>query len=79
MDRVVRALAPWPRLSHLLAYMGERLSSGDADQLNGRGTFGFVRRLFSVKYIYALARTRLNFTTLCLVCRICLICTYPPV
>ncbi len=34
LERVVRALTRWPRLSHLLAYMGEKLSSGDADQLN---------------------------------------------
>ena len=34
LERVVRALARWPRLSHLLAYMGAKLSSGDADQLN---------------------------------------------
>ena len=34
LERVVRALAQWPRLSNLLAYMGEKLSGGDADQLN---------------------------------------------
>src|SRR6266498_3139765 len=34
LERVLGALAKWPRLSHLLAYMGEKLSSGDADQLN---------------------------------------------
>jgi hypothetical protein len=34
LECVVSALARWPRLSHLLAYMGEKLSAGDADQLN---------------------------------------------
>src|SRR5439155_19442004 len=34
LERVVRALTQWPRLSHLLAYMGEKLSSGHVDQLN---------------------------------------------
>lgn len=34
LERVVSALSRWPRLSHLLAYMGEKLSAGDADQLN---------------------------------------------
>ncbi|HKO21000.1 MAG TPA: malectin domain-containing carbohydrate-binding protein [Acidobacteriaceae bacterium] len=31
---VVEALAKWPRLSHLLRYMGEKFFSGEADQLN---------------------------------------------
>ncbi len=30
----VEALAKWPRLSHLLQYMGERLFSGELDQIN---------------------------------------------
>jgi hypothetical protein len=33
-ERVVGALAKWPRLSHLLQYMGEKLFTGDAEQLN---------------------------------------------
>ncbi len=32
--RVVDALAKWPRLSHLLRYMGEKVFAGEADQLN---------------------------------------------
>ena len=34
LERVASALDRWPRLSHLLTYMGEKLSVGDADQLN---------------------------------------------
>lgn len=34
LERVVEALARWPRLSGLLRYMGEKLSSGDVDELN---------------------------------------------
>ena len=34
LERVVEALARWPRLSGLLRYMGERFFSGQADQLN---------------------------------------------
>ena len=34
LERVVEALARWPRLSGLLRYMGEKLFSGKADQLN---------------------------------------------
>src|SRR5450631_2930750 len=34
LERVVEALARWSRLSHLLRYMGEKLFSGEADQLN---------------------------------------------
>ncbi len=34
LKRVVEALARWPRLSHLLRYMGEKLFSGDVDHLN---------------------------------------------
>ena len=34
LERVVEALARWPRLSGLLRYMGEKLFSGEADQLN---------------------------------------------
>jgi|SRR6266496_364037 len=34
LERVVDALSRWPRLSHLLQYMGEKVFSGQADQLN---------------------------------------------
>src|SRR5882762_3000570 len=34
LERVVEALARWPRLSHLLRYMGEKRFSGEADRLN---------------------------------------------
>lgn len=34
LERVVQALAKWPRLSRLLRYMGDKLFSGEADQLN---------------------------------------------
>jgi hypothetical protein len=34
LERVVEALVRWPRLSHLLRYMGEKFFSGEADQLN---------------------------------------------
>jgi Malectin domain len=34
LERVVEALARWPRLSHLLQYIGEKFFSGDVDQLN---------------------------------------------
>jgi len=34
LDSVVEALAKWPRLSHLLRYMGEKLFSGQPDQIN---------------------------------------------
>ena len=34
LERVVEALTRWPRLSHLLRYMGEKLFSGDVDHLN---------------------------------------------
>ena len=34
LERVVEALARWPRLSQLLRYMGEKLSSGEIDDLN---------------------------------------------
>jgi len=34
LERVVEALARWPRLSHLLRYMGEKLFSGEIEQLN---------------------------------------------
>ena len=34
LERVVQALAKWPRLSHLLRYMGEKLSSSEVSQLN---------------------------------------------
>jgi len=34
LERVVEALAKWPRLSHLLGYMGEKLFSGKVDELN---------------------------------------------
>lgn len=34
LERVVEALARWPRLSQLLRYMGEKLSSGKVDDLN---------------------------------------------
>src|ERR1035437_4305523 len=34
LERAVEALARWPRLSHLLQYMGERLFSGELDQIN---------------------------------------------
>ena len=32
-ERVVEALARWPRLSQLLRYMGQRLFSGEIDQI----------------------------------------------
>src|ERR1035437_7427232 len=34
LERVVEASPRWPRLSGLLRYMGEKLFSGEADQLN---------------------------------------------
>ncbi len=34
LERAVEALARWPRLSHLLQYMGEKLFSGELDQIN---------------------------------------------
>lgn len=34
LERVVEALSQWPRLSRLLRYMGEKLFSGEVDQLN---------------------------------------------
>ena len=34
LECVVEALARWPRLSQLLRYMGEKLSSGEIDDLN---------------------------------------------
>lgn len=34
LESVVEALAKWPRLSHLLRYMGEKVFSGQSDQLN---------------------------------------------
>ena len=34
LERVVEALARWPRLSQLLRYMGEQLFSGELDQIN---------------------------------------------
>jgi hypothetical protein len=34
LERAVEALARWPRLSHLLRYMGEKLLSGEPDQIN---------------------------------------------
>ena len=34
LERVVEALARWPRPSHLLRYMGEKLNSGEVDDLN---------------------------------------------
>ena len=34
LDRVLTALARWPRLSHLLAYMGEKVFSGQTEHLN---------------------------------------------
>ena len=34
LERVVDALARWPRLSHLLRYMGDRVFSGEVDKLN---------------------------------------------
>jgi hypothetical protein len=34
LERVVEALARWPRLSQLLRYMGEKLFSGELDQIN---------------------------------------------
>ncbi len=34
LGRVVEALARWPRLSHLLSYMGEKLFSGELDQIS---------------------------------------------
>lgn len=34
LERVVDALARWPRLSRLLRFMGEKLFSGDTEQLN---------------------------------------------
>lgn len=33
LDSVVQSLAKWPRLSHLLRYMGEKLFSGQSDQI----------------------------------------------
>lgn len=33
LERVIEALARWPRLSHLLRYIGEKFFSGEADQL----------------------------------------------
>jgi hypothetical protein len=33
-ERVVDELAKWPRLSHLLRYMGDKLFAGEVDQLN---------------------------------------------
>ena len=34
LERLVEALARWPRLSALLRYMGEKYFSGDVEQLN---------------------------------------------
>ena len=34
LEQVVEALAKWPRLSHLLGYMGEKLFSGRVNELN---------------------------------------------
>lgn len=34
LERVVAALAKWPRLSHLLQYIGDKFFSGQIDQLN---------------------------------------------
>ena len=34
LERVVEALARWPRLSQLLRYVGEKLFSGELDQIN---------------------------------------------
>ena len=34
LERAIEALARWPRLSHLLRYMGEKLFSGQVDQIN---------------------------------------------
>ncbi len=34
LERVVDALTKWPRLSHLLRYMGEKLVAGDSEHLN---------------------------------------------
>src|ERR1039457_7717636 len=34
LERVVEALAHWPRLSGLLHYMGDKLSAGEVDHLN---------------------------------------------
>lgn len=34
LERVVGALSRWPRLSDLLRYMGDRLLSGEVDQIN---------------------------------------------
>lgn len=34
LERAVEALARWPRLSHLLQYMGEKLFSGELDEIN---------------------------------------------
>jgi hypothetical protein len=34
LERAVEALAKWPRLSRLLKYMGEKLFSGEVDQIN---------------------------------------------
>jgi hypothetical protein len=34
LRRAVEALARWPRLSHLLQYMGEKVFSGQVDQIN---------------------------------------------
>src|ERR1017187_6045195 len=34
LECVVEALAKWSRLSHLLRYMGEKLFTGEVDQLN---------------------------------------------
>jgi hypothetical protein len=33
LERVVQALARWPRLSHLLQYIGEKFFSGETDEL----------------------------------------------
>lgn len=34
LESAVEALARWPRLSHLLQYMGEKVFSGESDQIN---------------------------------------------
>ncbi len=34
LERVIEALAKWPRLSQLLRYMGEKLAAGEVDDLN---------------------------------------------
>lgn len=34
LERVVEAMARWPRVSQLLRYMGEKLFSGEVDELN---------------------------------------------